>query len=178
MNTATKKLFEHLDPETKRLLEGRPVTAKLCRQLNRIKPERQVEIVRLMVASGILTAECVRVLVLATDRALLAAPKARPRLKTNRKTQLLKSNEITALAKRFSELRGVGPSDFVVLFVYCQYAQQLLENNAARKYLVRRWPDVCSALQTTLRQYRESEFIQFDSVRRTPSPLPYAAIGR
>src|SRR5580704_4536666 len=109
-----------------------------------------------MIASGGFLSTYVRALVGASDKALLANPKGRPRRLVMRSPQKEMANkEISELGGQLRELSGLSGTDLIVLFLSARYAQRLLSNRRIRAYLRKRWPEIADELEDTMRSYLE-----------------------
>jgi hypothetical protein len=137
-----------------RLLRSITLSPTTRYELARMITSRQEEFARLMIASGCFISPYVRALVGASDKALLANPKGRPRRLVMKSPQRdTASKEISELARQLNELSGLSGTDLIVLFVSTRYAQRLLSNRRVKAYLTKRWPEVANGLVDTVRSY-------------------------
>jgi len=150
--------YENGASDADRLLQSRKLSPTTRYELARMIPARQEEFARLMIASGCFISPYVRALVGASDKALLANPKGRPRrLVMNSPQRDAANREISELAAQLKELSGLSGTDLIVLFVSVRYAQRLLSNRRVKGYLKKRWPEVAQELEDTVRSYLDSE---------------------
>jgi hypothetical protein len=151
--------------DTDRLLQSIRLSPTTRYELARMVPARQEEFARLMIASGCFTSPYVRALVGASDKALLANPKGRPRRLVMKSPQRdAASKEISELAGQLKVLSGLSGTHLMVLFVSTRYAQRLLGNRRVKGYLTKRWPGVTNGLENTIRSYLESDPFSSDPV--------------
>ena len=145
--------------EANKLLHSKKLSPTTRNEFDRMVPARQEEAARLMMASGCFISPYVRALVGASDESLLAHAKGRPRSLVMKPPQRdAARKEISELAGRsFKELSGFGSADLIALLVSCRYVQQLLNNRRVRAYLKKRWPEVASELENTVKLYVDSE---------------------
>ena len=153
--------FDALAPEAKELLRAHPLSVKLCEELARVRPERQIEMVHLMVAAGVYTANYAQALVCATEPRLLAKRKAQPRFVIDRRKQKTSSDEISAIAGELQQTSQIQSSDILALSVYCRYTQNILQNARARKYLECKRPEIHGSLNAAMQAFWNSELLQF-----------------
>jgi hypothetical protein len=141
-------------PYADRILQSKNLSPATRYELARMIPARQEEFARLMIASGCFVSPYVRALVGASDKALLANPKGRPRRFVMQSPQRDVANkEIGELASRLKELSGLSGTDLMVLFVSTRYAQRLLCNPRVKRYLTKCWPEIANGLEDTVKSY-------------------------
>lgn len=153
--------FYGVAPGAARLLHPRSIGTKSLKQLARMSPQRQIQVARLMIASGDTSEPCVNALVFATEPALLTLRRSRPRLPVDPAKRKLASKEISALSDRLQELMTMTNWDLVAVLVGCRYATKVLLNKRIAAHLKDRQPAVYDDLSGAVQRYWDCEFIQF-----------------
>lgn len=148
-------------PEAVKLLYPRSIGMKALKQLARMAPRRQIQVARLMLASGCTSEPEVNALVFATDPALLTLQRSRPRLPVDAARRRSANEEIAALSKRLRQLMTITNSDLIAILVGCRYATKVLLNRKISTYLKDREPAVYRDMIDAVQKYWNCEFIQF-----------------
>jgi hypothetical protein len=153
--------FRGIAPDADAVLQPKTVGIKSLKQLARLTPHRQEEVARLMVASGCSSEPFVNALVFATDPALLALRRSRPRLPVDPVKREAANKEISMVSMHLKKLSGFSNSDLLALLVGCRYATEVLQSGKLVTYLNSHDPEILRDLNDAVQRYWNSAFVQF-----------------
>jgi len=139
--------FHGLTPAARDLLQSKSISAKAVAILVRMKPSRQTEAARLMVAAACYSAPYARALISATERSLVISSRAGAKVLMEPRRRRAAGREIVDLAGKLHDLSGFSGSDLITLQVARLYFVRLLQNKRVSRYLQKKWPQVFSNLE-------------------------------
>lgn len=136
-------MLEGIDVEAVNRLKDRPITAGSLRMFRRVKPQRQVEMAELMIASDNYSCAYAQALVIGTPSDQLAGPKP---------TQLVRGlspDEISRMEKEMENLehelrlhQDHFGENSLRLNAAQRYVKRLLENPKVRRFLLNRYAEL------------------------------------
>ncbi|HTA42453.1 MAG TPA: plasmid partitioning protein RepB C-terminal domain-containing protein [Bryobacteraceae bacterium] len=142
------------------LLASKKLSPTARHELSRMVPTRQEEAARLMIASGCFISPYIRALVGASDKALLATGKGRPRkLLLTESRRRATNREISELAAQLKDLSDLSGIDLLRLLVTIRYAERLVSNPRVSRYLSKRWPQAQAELGDAIKSYSEGPIL-------------------
>ena len=142
------------------LLRDQQFTPEVARVLRKMRPERQVEAVELMIAANAITVTYAEALLNATPPEQLADNQRSPRFKpTATPKQIAKlEREMDKVQDQYQEAEQTYGADLLHLVVAKGYLTKLLGNESVRRYLNQHQPEILEEFQALV------ETVALDSV--------------
>lgn len=152
-----RQLLEGISAEVAALLQDKHVAIQAFRELRRLRPERQLEAARLMVAMNRYNCSYARSLVAATPENLLAKPKRTKALMGLTADQIaLMEEESTKLQRHFKLIEKDYGADHLDLVLASGYVDRLLSNARVIGYLAQCHPEILTEFQKLQGQLRST----------------------
>jgi ParB-like chromosome segregation protein Spo0J len=142
-----RDMLDGICDEAVKLLQTRKVSALSFSLLKKMKPERQIESAKHMVASSVNSATFVRALLAATKSDLLVnqrKPQKRPIIPESTKAQF--AQESDALLKDLKGLEADLGKEALTLTVFRGYVRRLVRNTRVKRYLEREHKEILEVL--------------------------------
>jgi hypothetical protein len=143
--------FRGICADAKGILAPTRICLTTLKVVARMKPIRQVEVARLMLAADCYDTAYALALLGGTEESLLNGWRSYPRIPMGAKQRNVVSCEISTLADQLGKLKLTG-TDLVTLLISCLYAERLLANQRIKKYLERNWPEIYRDLEDVIRE--------------------------
>jgi hypothetical protein len=143
-----RDLLKGVCPEAVKLLKDRLASAGAVRELSKVKPMRQIEMVELMIASDNLTASYAKCLIAATPDDQLdgkAAAKAKEGLSPEEIDRM--EREMERLSKDFRQIEETYGRNVLNLVTSVAYLRKLLDNASIVRFLFRHDADMLAEFQ-------------------------------
>ena len=143
-----RDLLKGVCPEAVKLLKDRLASAGAVRELSKVKPMRQIEMVELMIASDNLTASYAKCLIAATPDDQLdgkAAAKAKEGLSPEEIDRM--EREMERLSKDFRQIEETHGRNVLNLVTSVAYLRKLLDNASIVRFLFRHDADMLAEFQ-------------------------------
>lgn len=136
-------LLDGLVPEVLELLKDRQFSADISRIIRKMKPQRQIECVELMVSANNVTVVYAEALLVATPAHMLIDGKKPEKLGGVTQEQMLKmEREMANLQGQYKLVEQTYGQDMLNLVLARGYLVKLLENKAITRYVKQRQPEV------------------------------------
>lgn len=144
-----RDLLKGVCPEAAEILKNERVSAAAFAALRKMKPLRQIDVARLMIAAHKFSGQFARALLEGTREELLAVPPKGPRRVTSGERSILEQ-ETDELLKHAERIKANYGNDVLNLTAACKYAERILANARVQKYIGAHHADVLAALQKVL----------------------------
>lgn len=133
------------------ILRDRRVTAKAFSALKKMKPVRQIEAARLMIASNMYSGRFALALLAGTRDAMLTAPEAdRPKKSVTAEQKRHVEQETENLIQDLGAVEKSYGTDVLTLSVACKYLARILANGKVRRDLEHRHPDILREIESVV----------------------------
>ena len=131
------------------LLRDQQFTPEVARVLRKMRPERQVEAVELMIAASAITVTYAEALLNATPPEQLAdnhrSPRSKPKVTPKQMAKL--EREMDKVQGQYQQAEQTYGADLLHLVVAKGYLTKLLGNEAVRRYLNQHQPEILGEFQ-------------------------------
>lgn len=146
-----RDMLNGISDEVVSLLQTRQVSAKTFSILKRMKPPRQIEAAKHMVANSVFSTSFARALLYATKSEQLVK-QLKPKKKSclPEATKTLFAQESDTLLKDLKTLESELGKEALTLTVFRGYIRRLIGNQRARRYLERKHRELLGALEAAL----------------------------
>jgi ParB-like chromosome segregation protein Spo0J len=142
-----RNMLDGICDEAVKLLQTRKVSALSFSLLKKMKPARQVESAKHMIASSVNSASFVRALLLATKSDLLVSqPTSQKKVILPESTRTHFAQESETLLKDLKDLEADLGREALTLTVFRGYVRRLLANPRVQRYLEREHKEILNAL--------------------------------
>lgn len=136
-------LLEGMCPEVVDLLKDRQFSVEVCTQLRRMRPNRQIESVELMISANNLTVEYARSLLAGTPQEWLVNPRRPPQPRRVTQEQIGRmQREMTSVLEQYKIAEQTYGEDTLNLVLARGYVAKLIGNKHVRRYLEQNEPAV------------------------------------
>ncbi len=144
-----RNLLDGVCPEAVEVLKNKRVTPGAFRALRRMKPLRQVDVARFMIAANDFTERFVQALLVGTSRDQLARP---PSEKKPARADMLRmraalERETEVLLRDYQSVEATYGKEVLTLSVFCAHLKRLLGRERIARYLGKRHPDLFEQVQ-------------------------------
>lgn len=140
-------LLDGICPEAIKLLKDRQFTVEIARVLRKMKPTRQVECIELMLSANSLTMNYAEALLAATPVEMLVDGARPATMKGVTSEQMARmEREMANLQGHYKLIEESYAEDVLNLVLAQGYLAKLLENEAVKRYITQKSPEICEQL--------------------------------